>query len=94
MLIEYRKMLQLLRLIPADSRQYYHYFCKQNWLSHQNEIDEERINFILRRGKQDAEWVLSKFGLNPDKVVIPDPGKSETLLKNIFFANSHRPEEY
>ncbi|KFP82613.1 LYR motif-containing protein 9, partial [Acanthisitta chloris] len=57
----YRYLLRCCRLLPADSlRQHYRHAIRQSFKVHADEDDPERIQQIIRRAIEDADWVMNK----------------------------------
>ncbi|XP_030078479.1 LYR motif-containing protein 9 isoform X2 [Microcaecilia unicolor] len=57
----YRYLLRCCRLLPTESiQQHYKHAIRQNFRVHADEDDPERIQQIIRRAIEDADWVLNK----------------------------------
>ncbi|KAE8622642.1 hypothetical protein XENTR_v10005319 [Xenopus tropicalis] len=57
----YRYLLRCCKLLPTESLQhYYRHSVKQSFRVHADEDDPERIQQIIKRAIEDADWVLNK----------------------------------
>lgn len=43
---------------PRDSHSYYTRYLRQSFVNFSDEQDEQRIQQLINKGRQDAEWVL------------------------------------
>nr|XP_033778104.1 LYR motif-containing protein 9 isoform X2 [Geotrypetes seraphini] len=58
----YRYLLRCCRLLPTKSiQEHYKHAIRQNFQVHADEDDPERIQQIIRRAIEDADWVLNKY---------------------------------
>ncbi|KAK9846011.1 hypothetical protein WJX81_008360 [Elliptochloris bilobata] len=57
----YRELWRKIRLLPRDTQQYYQRFVKESFINHEDE-GPERLDQIVSRAKEDAQWVLKKYG--------------------------------
>ncbi|XP_059144515.1 LYR motif-containing protein 9-like [Physella acuta] len=63
----YRHLLRCVRKLPADAQPYYKHNIKQGFKSHSDETDKERIQQIIERAIEDAEWVIQKYAAKQAK---------------------------
>ena len=52
--------MRLTRLLPADSRNYYRSYVRENFLAFRDEADAERVRKLREHARQSAAWVLAK----------------------------------
>ncbi|XP_029468725.1 LYR motif-containing protein 9 [Rhinatrema bivittatum] len=58
----YRYLLRCCRLLPTESvQQHYKHAIRQSFRVHADEDDPERIQQIIRRAIEDADWILNKY---------------------------------
>ncbi|XP_050177675.1 LYR motif-containing protein 9 [Myiozetetes cayanensis] len=58
----YRYLLRCCRSLPEDSiRQHYRHHIRQSFKVHADEDDPERIQQIIKRAIEDADWVMNKY---------------------------------
>eukprot|EP00210_Caulerpa_lentillifera_P005595 g5352.t1 len=58
----YRELLRSIRLLPRDSWTYYRRYLRENFKAHAEEEDTERVQLMIKKARQDAEWVLKNRG--------------------------------
>uniref|UniRef100_A0A8C9W6P9 LYR motif-containing protein 9 n=1 Tax=Scleropages formosus TaxID=113540 RepID=A0A8C9W6P9_SCLFO len=57
----YRYLLRCCKLLPtAAMEQHYRHAVRQGFNSHSDEDDPERIQQIIKRAIDDADWILEK----------------------------------
>lgn len=57
----YRYLLKRVALLPTDAQEYYRHRIKQEFNSHSDESNPERIQQIIERAVRDADWVVQKY---------------------------------
>jgi len=57
----YRYLQRVIRKLPEESRDYYRHNVRQQFISHNDEVDPQRIQQILERAVEDSEWILKKY---------------------------------
>ncbi|XP_027739668.1 LYR motif-containing protein 9 [Empidonax traillii] len=58
----YRYLLRCCRSLPDDSiRRHYRHHIRQSFKVHADEDDPERIQQIIKRAIEDADWVMNKY---------------------------------
>ncbi|XP_032563164.1 LYR motif-containing protein 9 isoform X1 [Chiroxiphia lanceolata] len=58
----YRYLLRCCRRLPEGSvRQHYRHAIRQSFKVHADEDDPERIQQIIKRAIEDADWVMNKY---------------------------------
>ncbi|XP_038615433.1 LYR motif-containing protein 9 [Tachyglossus aculeatus] len=58
----YRYLLRCCRLLPTkDIQAHYKHAIRQSFRVHADEDDPERIQQIIRRAVEDADWVMNKY---------------------------------
>ncbi|XP_039576790.1 LYR motif-containing protein 9 isoform X1 [Passer montanus] len=58
----YRYLLRCCRRLPAGPvRQHYRHAIRQSFKVHADEDDPERIQQIIKRAIEDADWVMNKY---------------------------------
>ncbi|XP_008306839.1 LYR motif-containing protein 9 [Cynoglossus semilaevis] len=58
----YRHLLRCCRQLPtAAMQQHYKHAIRQGYNSHCDEDDPGRIQVIIQRAVEDAEWILNKY---------------------------------
>ena len=50
-------------MLFRQSRQYYVVHVRQGFTAHGDEDDPERIDEIVKKAYQDADWIVQKVGL-------------------------------
>ncbi|NXM79106.1 LYRM9 protein, partial [Serilophus lunatus] len=56
----YRYLLRCCRHLPAGPGQHYRHAIRQSFKVHADEDDPERIQQIIKRAIEDADWVMNK----------------------------------
>ncbi|CAH1987586.1 unnamed protein product [Acanthoscelides obtectus] len=56
----YRYLVRQCAKLPEGANKYYRFMIKQSFKQHVNEKDPERIEQIIRRAYEDADWILKK----------------------------------
>lgn len=46
--------------LPDQPRKYYQFMIRQSFKQHVNEQDKNRIEQIIQRSYEDADWILKK----------------------------------
>jgi len=57
----YRHLLRRVRVLPEETQFYYKNYVRQGFNSHKDETDPERIEQIMSRAAEDAEWIVKKY---------------------------------
>ncbi|KAM4701772.1 LYR motif-containing protein 9 isoform 1-T2 [Discoglossus pictus] len=58
----YRYLLRCCKQLPNENLQwYYKHSVRQSFRVHADENDPERINQIIKRAIEDADWVMNKY---------------------------------
>uniref|UniRef100_A0A8W8KIG3 LYR motif-containing protein 9 n=1 Tax=Magallana gigas TaxID=29159 RepID=A0A8W8KIG3_MAGGI len=57
----YRNLLRNVRKLPKESQSHYRHYIRQNFNSHTDETDPERIKQIMSKAIQDMQWLLEKY---------------------------------
>ncbi|XP_064892710.1 LYR motif-containing protein 9 isoform X1 [Columba livia] len=58
----YRYLLRCCRRLPEEgARQHYRHAVRQSFKVHADEDDPERIQQIIKRAIEDADWVMNKY---------------------------------
>lgn len=57
----YKHLLRCIQKLPPEAQSYYKHHVKQGYNSHSDEIDQERIEQIIERAQEDAQWILKKY---------------------------------
>jgi len=57
----YRYIYRIIQKLPTESQSYYKHYVKQQFISHRDEIDPERVQQIITRAIHDADWIKSKY---------------------------------
>jgi DNA repair photolyase len=58
----YKFLFKSLNKLPGEAQKnYYRNYIRSQHNSHKDEFDSERIDFIIKRSYEQAEWVLKKF---------------------------------
>ncbi|XP_055577193.1 LYR motif-containing protein 9 isoform X1 [Falco cherrug] len=58
----YRYLLRCCKQLPEENiRQHYRHAVRQSFKVHADEDDPERIQQIIKRAIEDADWVMSKY---------------------------------
>mmetsp|Transcript_3607 Transcript_3607/g.10838 ORF Transcript_3607/g.10838 Transcript_3607/m.10838 type:complete len:89 (+) Transcript_3607:132-398(+) len=56
----YRELLRDIERLPSDVREYYYRYTKQNFISHKDEVDPERLDQIIARSREHSRWIQEK----------------------------------
>lgn len=56
----YREILRSIRLLPQDSWSYYRRYARENFKTHSEEEDLERIQLMIKKARADVQWILKK----------------------------------
>ncbi|KAK4875201.1 hypothetical protein RN001_011623 [Aquatica leii] len=58
----YKYLLRQFNKLPDNGpRKFYKNAVKQSFIQHLNENDSERIEQIIKRAYEDADWILNKY---------------------------------
>ncbi|XP_034557564.1 LYR motif-containing protein 9 [Notolabrus celidotus] len=58
----YRYLLRCCKLLPSAAMQkHYRHTIRQGFNSHSDEDDKERIQLMIQRAIEDADWILDKY---------------------------------
>ncbi|XP_022096326.1 LYR motif-containing protein 9-like [Acanthaster planci] len=57
----YKHLLRACQKLPTEAQSHYRHHVRQGFNSHADESDPNRIQQIITRALQDAEWVLNKY---------------------------------
>ena len=58
----YKHLLRLVQKLPeAAQRDYYRNYVKNQYRSHSDETDPERIKFIIEKSLEDSQWIMNKY---------------------------------
>ncbi|KXZ47735.1 hypothetical protein GPECTOR_33g617 [Gonium pectorale] len=57
----YRELLRQTKSLPKSTQTYYRHHIRQHYNSHRDEADPERVQHMLERARQDAQWILRKY---------------------------------
>ncbi|XP_078337864.1 LYR motif-containing protein 9-like [Crassostrea virginica] len=57
----YRYLLRNVRKLPKESQNHYRHYIRQNFNSHSDETDPERIKQIVVQAEKDMQWLLEKY---------------------------------
>ena len=58
----YKHLIRLVQSLPQESqREYYKSYVRNQYRSHSDETDPERIKFIIERSLHNAQWILDKY---------------------------------
>lgn len=61
----YKFLLRECEKLPTDAQQFYKHSVKQSFKQHIIEPDQERVQQIMEKAVQDAEWVVKKYTKGP-----------------------------
>ena len=53
--------MQCCNKLPRAPKNHYKHYIRQQFKSHHDETDEQRIKEIIDRSVEDAEWILRKY---------------------------------
>ncbi|CAH3120377.1 unnamed protein product [Porites lobata] len=62
----YRHLLKCIRQLPSETQGHYKHHVRQGYASHCDETDPVRIQQIINRAVQDAEWLVKKLPFNSE----------------------------
>lgn len=62
----FRYLLRQCDKLPQGPKEHYKFQIKQSFKQHRTESDPERIQEIMKRSYEDAEWVMKKYF--PEKI--------------------------
>ncbi len=58
----YKHLLRLVQKLPeASQREYYKNYVRNQYRSHSDETDKERVNFIIERSLEHSQWIMNKY---------------------------------
>lgn len=57
----YRKLFRRTRELPRASWDYYRRHLRENFVSHSEESQSDRLQTMFARAERDAEWVVNKY---------------------------------
>ncbi|BFZ18866.1 hypothetical protein BsWGS_21905 [Bradybaena similaris] len=57
----YKYLLKCTRQLPIEAQEYYKHHIRMGFKSHADENDTERIQQIINRAIEDADWILKKY---------------------------------
>lgn len=57
----YRHLIRRVKSLPSGVQDHYKHYIRQGFNSHADEKDPERIQQIIDRALQDAEWIIKKY---------------------------------
>lgn len=57
----YKFLLRECERLPKDAQQFYKHSVKQSFKQHLIEPDKDRVQQIMEKSLQDAEWILNKY---------------------------------
>ncbi|XP_076634105.1 LYR motif-containing protein 9-like [Colletes latitarsis] len=57
----YKFLLRECGRLPKDAQQFYKHSIKQSYKQHIIEPDKERIQQIMEKAVQDADWIINKY---------------------------------
>jgi len=57
----YRHLLRCIKQLPQETQAHYKHHVRQGYSSHSDETDPKRIQQIIDRALQDADWLLKKY---------------------------------
>ncbi|XP_065344836.1 LYR motif-containing protein 9-like [Cloeon dipterum] len=57
----FRYLMRECQRLPKGPREYYRHFIKQSFKQHTEEKDPERVQEIIKRSVEDAEWIMKKY---------------------------------
>ncbi|KAK7867559.1 hypothetical protein R5R35_004312 [Gryllus longicercus] len=57
----YKYLLRQCDKLPSDAAQHYKHAIKQSYKQHILETDQQRVQQIIKRAVEDAEWVIKKY---------------------------------
>ncbi|XP_076757959.1 LYR motif-containing protein 9-like [Xylocopa sonorina] len=57
----YKFLMRECEKLPKDAQSFYKHSVKQSFKQHVIEPDKERIQQIMEKAMQDAEWIVKKY---------------------------------
>ncbi|KAL4224171.1 LYR motif-containing protein 9 [Mactra antiquata] len=57
----YRYLLRCIRQLPNSVQGHYQHHVRQQYRSHCDETDPERIKQIINKSIEDSDWLLKKY---------------------------------
>ena len=57
----YKYLMQCCNTLPRAPKNHYKHFIRQQFKSHSDETDQTRIDEIISRSVEDADWILKKY---------------------------------
>ena len=57
----YKYLMKCCNQLPRAPKNHYKHYIRQQFKSHSDEIDQKRIEEIIQRSIEDAEWILKKY---------------------------------
>ncbi|XP_076244284.1 LYR motif-containing protein 9-like [Calliopsis andreniformis] len=57
----YKFLLRECEKLPKDAQQFYKHSVKQSFKQHLIESDKERVQQIMEKAVQDANWIVNKY---------------------------------
>lgn len=60
-LVLYRHLLRCIRKLPGEMQNHYKHHVRQSYASHCDETDPKRVQQIIDRAIQDADWLMKKY---------------------------------
>lgn len=57
----YRYLLRRITMLPPDVSAFYRHRIRQEFKSHADETEQERIAQIIEKAVQDIEWIVKRY---------------------------------
>eukprot|EP00050_Salpingoeca_kvevrii_P007204 m.294514 g.294514 ORF g.294514 m.294514 type:complete len:67 (+) comp13003_c0_seq1:136-336(+) len=57
----YREFLRLCDRLPVEARNHYRNAVRNSFMSFRDETDPVRIQQIIQRAREDAQWIIKKY---------------------------------
>lgn len=57
----YKYLMRQTEKLPSDAKKFYKTSIRHGYEQHVDETDSERIQQIIERSIQDAEWIVNKY---------------------------------
>ncbi|XP_059480153.1 LYR motif-containing protein 9-like [Neocloeon triangulifer] len=57
----FRYLMRQCQRLPKGPKEHYQHYIKQSFKQHVHEKDPERIQEIMKRSVEDAEWIMKKY---------------------------------
>jgi len=70
-LMLFRRMLSNVKKLAPDAQPYYRQIVISNFRQYQDERDPEDIANLLKRGENDMNWLMQKYGIRSNKNSCP-----------------------